>query len=82
MLRKGAPIKPRWHTARQWNFPKKLKEQPGAGVARNAAVETRAAGAELAPGVQPGLPQMVMMHARNYPTAHERGSGNSAKKGG
>ena len=50
---------------------------------RSAAVETRAAGASLAPGVRPGLPQMVvMMHARHCPTAHERGSGNGTNNGG
>ena len=46
-------------------------------------VETRAADAKLAPGVRPGLPQMVvMMHARNCPTARERGGGNSTNNGG
>lgn len=50
---------------------------------RMAAVETRATGAELAPGALPGLPQMVvMLHARNCPMTRERGSGNSANKGG
>ena len=47
-------------------------------------METRAPGANLAPGGQPGLPQMVMMMmpARNCPTTRERGSGNSTNNGG
>ena len=58
-------------------------EQPGASVPRSAAVETRAAGAKLAPGVRPGLPQMVMMmDAHNCPTTRERGGGNSINNGG
>lgn len=32
---------------------------------RNAAVETRAAGASLAPGAQPGLPPMVVVAETN-----------------
>jgi len=43
-----------------WNRPelkRKLQRKSG----RNAGVETRAAGASLAPGAQPGLPQMVVM---------------------
>ena len=35
--------------------------KPGASKRQSTAVETRGAGASLAPGAQPGLPQMVVM---------------------
>ncbi|GAA4024122.1 hypothetical protein GCM10022409_05070 [Hymenobacter glaciei] len=54
-----------------------------AGKPPNAAVETRATGAELAPGAQPGLPQMVVMvDTRNGLAAHQRGSSNSTNYSG
>ncbi|GAB3739800.1 hypothetical protein GCM10027594_19930 [Hymenobacter agri] len=54
-----------------------------AGEPPNAEVETRATGAVLAPGAQPGLPQMVvMMYARNGPAAQLGGSGNGTNNGG
>ncbi|GAB2870216.1 hypothetical protein GCM10027044_35340 [Hymenobacter ruber] len=51
--------------------------KPGARTP-NAAVETRATGAKLAPGTQPGLPQMVVMItvAHNSPAASRSGKRN------
>lgn len=71
---------PYWLAVR---LPRMKKEWPDANAPRNAVVEARAAGAMLAPGALPGPPKMVvMMHARNCPTAHERGGGNSTNNGG
>ena len=55
---------------------------PGANAQSGAEAEARAAGAMLAPGAQPGPPQMVVvMHARNDPTTRKRG-GNDTNFGG
>ena len=60
----------------------KREKRPGNGPKRGGG----GAGGrcyKLAPGALPGPPQMVvMMHARNGPMAHQRGSSGNANKSG
>lgn len=46
----------------------------------STAVEARAAGASLAPGAQPGLPQMVVTVAHNSPAPGQWGLCSKAKR--
>ncbi|MDO7851832.1 hypothetical protein [Hymenobacter convexus] len=59
------PQGPRKHyygtTGRKAEIPAKKEENSPAYITPGTAVEARAAGAKLAPGAQPGPPQMVVV---------------------
>ena len=73
----------RGNEIRQYSFPRS-ESIAQSEVPRSTAAETRVAGATLAPSVQPGLPQMVMMPVthNNTPAKDRGGRRNQAEREG